>query len=266
MPNEQQRASGPYPRDIEAQGTFLSTERAGRISGKTGCRPRFFYDGQNWAAIRVGVLELVLTISVMLVPAFAQPAAPSSVPGYKPITERERLKWFVASTVGPTSLLGAGPLSAGLGTAFNNPPEYGPHWEGFGKRYGIRLTGVSTGNAIEATLGAAWGEDPRYFPSPNRGFGARVKYIIKTTFLAPRRDGRWNLAYARYAGNVGNNFLSNLWRVDSDNDLGDTARRCVWGITGRIGGNAFVEFWPDVKKIMFKKKPASLQSAGGEQQ
>ena len=106
------------------------------------------------ASMRVGLLELVLTISVMLSPAFAQqPAAPSSVVphNYKPITERERLEWFFVSTAGPTSLFGAGPLSAGLGTAFNNPPEYGPHWEGFGKRYGMRLTGVSTGNAIEAT-------------------------------------------------------------------------------------------------------------------
>jgi hypothetical protein len=32
-----------------------------------------------------------------------------------------------------------------------------------------------------------------------------------------------------------------------------------------MGGNAFAEFWPDVKKIMFKKKPASPQPAGGEQ-
>jgi hypothetical protein len=216
--------------------------------------------------MRVGLLELVLTISVMLSPAFAQPAAPSSVvPDYKLITERERLEWFFVSTAGPTSLFGAGPLSAGLGTALNNPPEYCPHWEGFRKRYGMRLTGVSTGNAIEATLGTAWGEDPRYFPSPNRAFGARVKYIIKTTFLAPRRDGRWRLAYARYAGNVGNNFLSNLWRVDSENDPGNAARRCVWGITGRMGGNAFAEFWPDVKKIMFKKKPASPQPASGEE-
>jgi hypothetical protein len=92
-----------------------------------------------------------------------------------------------------------------------------------------------------------------------------VKYIVKTTFLAPRRDGRWGLAYARYAGNVGNNFLSNLWRVDSENDPGNATLRCVWGITGRMGGNAFAEVWPDVKKIMYKKKPASLHSAGERQ-
>lgn len=209
--------------------------------------------------MRVGLLELILTISVMLSPALAQVAAPSSVvPDYKPITESERLEWFFVSTAGPSSLFGAGPLSAGLSTAFNKPEEYGPHWEGFGKRYGMRLTGVSTGNGIEATLGAVWGEDPRYFRSPNHTFDARVKYIIKTTFLAPRLDGRWGPAYARYAGNVGNNFLSNLWRVDSENDSGNAALRCVWGITGRMGANAFAEFWPDVKKIMFKKKPSQL--------
>ena len=62
------------------------------------------------------------------------------------------------------------------------------------------LTGLSTGNAIEAGLGAAWGEDPRYFQSPDRGFGARVKYVIKTTFFAPNRDEHWRVAYARHAG------------------------------------------------------------------
>jgi hypothetical protein len=77
---------------------------------------------------------------------------------------------------------------------------------------------------------------------------------VKTTFLAPGRDGRWHPAYARYAGNVGNNFLSNTWRVESENSAGDAALRCVWGITGKMAGNAFSEFWPDVKKHIFHKK------------
>jgi len=58
------------------------------------------------------------------------------------------------------SLFLSGPLSAALGTATNSPGEYGPHWAGFGKRYGMRLTGVSTGNAMEASLGANLGGRP----------------------------------------------------------------------------------------------------------
>jgi len=118
----------------------------------------------------------------------------------------------------------------------------------------MRLTGVSTGNAIEATLGAAWGEDPRYFPSPDRKFSSRAKYVIKTTFTAPHRDGSWHPAYARFAGNVGNNFLSNLWRVKSESGPDDAGLRCVWGVLGRMGGNAFDEFWPDVKHKIFRRK------------
>ena len=176
------------------------------------------------------------------------------IPNYKPITATERLKWFTVSTVGPTSLLLSGPLSAGWGTAFDSPPEYNTSWKGFGQRYGMRLTGVSVGNAINAGLGAAWGEDPRYFRSPHREFGKRVKYVIKATFYAPYRDGTWHPAYARYAGNIGNNFLSNTWRVPSASTPGKASLRCAYGVVGELSANAFAEFWPDIKKKVFGSK------------
>lgn len=185
------------------------------------------------------------------------------VPDYVPITGAQRAKWFIVSTAGPKSLLLSGPASAAWGTMLNSPEEYGPHWEGFGKRYGMRLTGVSVGNAIEVTLGAAWGEDPRYFRSPNRDFGPRVQHVIKTTFTAPNRAGRFRPAYARFAGNAGNNFLSNTWRVDSENDPGDAALRCVWGVLGRMANNTFSEFWPDIRRKLRheKKTPAPASPA-----
>jgi hypothetical protein len=176
------------------------------------------------------------------------------IANYQPATGIDRVKWFVISTAGPLSLLAAGPISAGFGTAIDRPKEYGPHWEGFGKRYGMRLTGVSTGNVMEASLGALWGEDPRYFPSPRRGFGTRVKYVIRTTFVAPHRDGTWHPAYARYLGNVGNNFLSNTWRVPRENGAGSALLRCVLGVAGRMSGNAFSEFWPDVRKQVWRRR------------
>lgn len=157
------------------------------------------------------------------------------------------------STIGPRSLLLRGPISAGLSTAQNKPSEYGPHWEGFGKRYGMRLTGVATGNLMQVSLGAVWGEDPRYFPSTTRGFGPRMEHVMLTTFLAPHRDGRWYPAYARFAGIVGNNFLSNTWRADSAATTNRALARCGWGILARLDSQAFQEFWPDVRKKIFHK-------------
>jgi elongation factor Tu len=41
-----------YPKDVEAQITFLSTAEGGKnIPVKTGYRPQFYYDGENWDAI-----------------------------------------------------------------------------------------------------------------------------------------------------------------------------------------------------------------------
>lgn len=189
-----------------------------------------------------------------VLPACAQDAAIlAPIPKYRPITAAGRIKWFALTTGGPRSLLLTGPLSAGIGTWRNHPKEYGPSWEGFGKRYGMRLTGLATGNAIEAALGAAWGEDPRYFRSPDPKFGPRLKRIVVATFMAPGRDGSWRPAYARFAGNVSSNFLSNTWRARSESGAGDAALRILWGITGRMTANAFREFWPGARKKILRK-------------
>jgi hypothetical protein len=169
----------------------------------------------------------------------AQPAT------YQPLSGDARVKWFVHETIGPKGLLVAGPISAGWGTLFNWPREYGPHWDGFAKRYGMRLTGVSTGNAMEAGLGALWGEDPRYFRAVGQPFKQRVGNIMKMTFLARDTNGQNMPAYARYAATAGNNFLSNTWRAPSEATVGHATVRVLVGFLGRMSGNAFAEFWPD---------------------
>src|SRR5437667_2412308 len=102
---------------------------------------------------RKSVLKLIVALSLPLFVWLSASAQTTSA-------EKPSIKWFVKSTVGPSSLFLYGPLSAALGTATNSPEEYGPHWAGFGKRYGMRLTGVSTGNAMEASLGANLGGRP----------------------------------------------------------------------------------------------------------
>jgi hypothetical protein len=172
---------------------------------------------------------------------------------YKPITGRERLQWFAKSTVAPETLA-AGLFSAGFGTAINRPTEYGPHWAGFSKRYAMRLTGISTGNAIEAGLGSLWGEDPRYFRAAGQPFKGRLKNVVVMTFAARQPDGDLVLSYARYLGNAGNNFLSNAWRADSESGTGDAWVRVLLGFAGKMGSNAFAEFWPDARKLVFHAK------------
>lgn len=175
----------------------------------------------------------------------------SPIANYQPITGQGRVDWTLLDTLGQESLLG-GVVSAGWGTLFNRPPEYGPHWEGFGKRYGMRLSGIATSNIMEAGLGAVWGEDPRYFRDRGQPFGHRVKHVVKMTFLAENRQGGTMPAYARFVGIAGSNFLSNTWRADSEANTGHAVERIGLGFLGRMGKNAFDEFWPDVKQRVFR--------------
>jgi hypothetical protein len=171
---------------------------------------------------------------------------------YGPITGRQRLRWFVIASVGPQSL-GIGVLSAGLGTARHKPDEYDTHWDGFGKRYGLRLTGVVTSNAMEAGIGALWGEDPRYFRTNGQSFGKRIKNIVILTVAARGGDDELHPAYARFIAKTGSNFLSNTWRPHSDASSKDALERTGLGFASKLASNAFQEFLPELKHYVFRR-------------
>jgi hypothetical protein len=169
---------------------------------------------------------------------------------YRQPTKGDRIAWVLDSTLGPQSLA-IGIFPALIGTAENKPHEYGGTFSGFSKRYGMRLTGLATGNVMEASLGAIWHEDPRYFRVPDKPFGERVRNTIKLTFLARRPSGDYGPAYARYIAIPGNNFLSNTWRADSEANTQDALIRTGLGVVGRLASNATAEFWPDISARIF---------------
>ena len=202
---------------------------------------------------------LVLVAAIVCVPraALCQPAvgieptappaaAPLTADAYVPITAAERIDWIVDGTIGRKSLFAVGPLATIWQTGFNTPEEWGRGASGVAKRYAQREADVALSNTIEAGLGAIWGEDPRYIPSGRKGIWPRARYAIKTVVLAQRRDGSLKPAWGRYAGNVVNNLIENTWLPPSMTTGSQTAWRSGLGLLGRLGGNAWEEFWPDV--------------------
>jgi hypothetical protein len=172
---------------------------------------------------------------------------------YRMISGKERIQWAARETFGPQSFL-LGTLTAGIGTARDHPEEYGPHWDGFAKRYGMRFTGVASGNVIEAGLGAIWGEDPRYVRNQNLPIKRRIGHVFLLSFTARDRRGKLMPAYARYIAIPGNNFLSNTWRVSSDATTSAALTRTGYGVLSDVASNAWAEFWPDVKRLVFRRQ------------
>lgn len=165
---------------------------------------------------------------------------------YTPITAGQRFRWIVNGTLGVPNLA-AGVFLAGIATADNSPEEYGTHWDGFGKRYGLRLTTGATSQVLEASIGSLWGEDPRYFRTSGQPFKTRLGHVAKMTFLATNRKGEHMPAYSRYIAITSNNFISNAWRPDSDATVNDALIRIPFGFLSAFTSRAFSEFWPDVK-------------------
>jgi hypothetical protein len=179
--------------------------------------------------------------------------SPVTAEAYVPITTAQRVDWIVDGTIGKRSLTVVGPLATAWQTAFNTPEEWGRGFSGIAKRYAQREADVAISNTIEAGLGALWGEDPRYIPSGRKGIWPRARYAMKTVFLAQRRDGSLQPAWGRYAGNTLNNLIENTWLPPSMTTGRQTALRSGMGMLGRLGGNAWEEFWPDVAR-RFRKK------------
>jgi hypothetical protein len=175
------------------------------------------------------------------------PATPSlNADAYVPITTAQRVDWIVDGAIGRRSLFAVGPLATIWQTGFNTPSEWGQGAVGIAKRYAEREADVAISDTIEAGLGAPWGEDPRYVPSGRKGIWPRTRYAIKTVVLAQRRDGSLRAAWGRYAGNVVNNLIENAWLPPSMTTRRQTAWRSGLGLLGRLGGNEWGEFWPDI--------------------
>jgi hypothetical protein len=169
----------------------------------------------------------------------------------QPVTQAERLKWATLASVGPPNLT-AGVFTSAISTAQNEPPEYGPHWDGYFKRQGLRLTGAATSSFMEAELGALWGEDPRYRRSTSTSAKGRAWHALKTAFQSYDRDGNTMPAYARFIAIPASNVLANTWRPESQRTAGETTTRISLGIFSRIAANSFAEFWPDIRRLIGK--------------
>ena len=174
------------------------------------------------------------------------------VPAREPITPEQRLKWFVNASVGPAPLLG-GLVSAGMDTLRNSPEEYGPHVAGYGRRYGLRISERAVSSGLEVGIGALWGEDPRYYRVPDRNFSGRVRNVIRMTFITHDGSGREMPAYARFVAYPAAGFVSNLWVPDSQHSTGDALNRIGVIFANQMAGNAFTEFWPDVRRRVFRR-------------
>ncbi len=163
-----------------------------------------------------------------------------------PFSVQKKFDYRVVQSFGFRAFAGAA-LGASLGQLRDTPREWGQGFSGFATRYGssfgTNLSRQSMGFGLESLLH----EDPRYFPSEEKGFRARIKNVLLQTLVA-RKDGSGErFAYARIISAMGTGQLVNAWQPESTGSVKDGVFRGLIMLSGDAGYNFLQEFFPFVR-------------------
>jgi hypothetical protein len=194
----------------------------------------------------------MLRIFLLIPLAAAAQTVPAPAGGVFPLNERAKM--YAGNAVGPLAWL-AGGAAAGINQWRDSNPEWGQGMTGYGKRLGDHMAGTAISSTIEFGLSAALREDTRHYPEAPRGVLRRALGAAAHTFVVPRENGGRTVSWSRIGANYGTAFLSNAWYPDRLRDPGHTILRGSYGLAGSVGSNVFREFWPDIRRRLFRRGP-----------
>jgi len=171
-----------------------------------------------------------------------------------PLGWKGKLVFHAKRTFGPLPLAGLGAY-AGFLQLTNSPKEWGQGASGYDKRLASTAAAAAIHGVLAFGLDTALHQDPRYYRAGGTGFWRRTGHAVRGTILTRTDSGGETLSTWRIGSAYGEEFLSNLWYPAHL----DNARLGFTQGTIRLGfdllSNLGSEFWPDIKKDIFRRKP-----------
>jgi hypothetical protein len=146
---------------------------------------------------------------------------------------------------------------AGLYQLENSHPEFGQGVAGFARYYGTSYADQVIGNMLtEGFLPVVLHEDPRYFRKVHGSVKSRLGYALTRVLVAKTDSGRPCFNFAEVLGNGIGASIANAY-YPTEQGFSDTVTRMGTQIATDSISNVLKEFWPDIKRKLFKKKETS---------
>ena len=184
-------------------------------------------------------------------------ANPYSV--YKPLTNKQKMTIATKDSFDyPLYFLGG--AFALQGQISNDDPSYGQGLKGFAKRYAADYGDQMFGNLMtEGIMPVILHQDPRYFRMAQGSVGKRTWYALTRIFVAHDDNGKLDFNYSEWVGNAAAVAISQSYHFDDRN-----APAAAEKLVEQCGVDAFSqvlkEFWPDVRRKLFKKNQGNPQA------
>jgi hypothetical protein len=175
-----------------------------------------------------------------------------SIP-FHPLTTRQKFRiaaldsfdWPVIPTAGAFAL---------LYQLEDQNPSFGQGMKGYAQRFGTAYGDQMIGNLMtEAVVPWLSHEDPRYFRRGEGSLKGRAWYALTRIVVSRTDSGHNSFNASEWGGNAAAVAISNAYYPDT-RTVSDNVQRLLIACGTDAFSNVLKEFWPDVKRKLFKKK------------
>jgi hypothetical protein len=173
-----------------------------------------------------------------------------------PLTAREKWQLGWKETIDPFNI-GTAAMTAAFAQHDNQTPKYGEGWANYGRRFGAAVADFGTQSFFSASIFATLlHQDPRYFrKGPTARLMPRIWYSVSRVLVCRNDSGASVLNASNLLGMSLGIAVSNVYYPSASRTGTVMAGRVETSLFGGVMGNLMSEFWPDVQRKFFQKKP-----------
>jgi len=179
--------------------------------------------------------------------AIMTPAKPG-LKQWAPLTPRQKLHTFLASTYAPQTFISAG-FDAARAKSFSDNAAYARGAPGFAQHYGVELATNETDVFFQKfLLPVVLRQDPRYFRNPDEPTFNRVVYSMSRVIITRTDRGKNTFNASQVLGAAASQAISDTYVPGHQQGLWPIGRRIAFDLAIDSGFNLFYEFWPDLRR------------------
>jgi hypothetical protein len=139
----------------------------------------------------------------------------------------------------------------------NQNPEFGQGMKGYSRRFGTSLADQVIGNMMtESIVPSLFHLDPRYFRIGRGTVKHRLGYAVTRIFVSRTDTGGQTFNVSEWLGNAAATAISNAYYPDT-RTASDNIERLGIACATDAFSQVMKEFWPDVKRKLFRRHDTS---------
>jgi hypothetical protein len=185
-----------------------------------------------------------------IIPNFQAVSANTQLP---PLSVKAKFVLATKDSFDYSAFIFAGILAAGSQMQ-NSYPEFHQGAAGFGRYYWHTFTDQAVGNYFtESIVASATHEDPRYYTLGKGGFFRRTGYAASRLFVTRTDSNGETFNFSEIVGNGAAAGMADFYYPRQDRGWTKTGQRWILQIGFDGVFNIFEEFWPDIRRDLFRQ-------------